>query len=235
MNKYTDMQKNQYESDASYWSVENRDPVVGGFDLHNSWTDYDDYLFKDTTNLETKIGLDFGCGPGRNLVKFGDNFKELHGVDIAQKNLDNAKIWIQHNQRTQDQHKLILTNGVDLANIRDSTYDVLMSTICFQHICVYDIRFGLLKEFSRVLKKGGYLTMQMGFGSQTNNKTSVGYYDNNYDAHGTNGQYDTRVEEASQLETDLSKVGFSNFKAYIRPTGPGDAHPNWIFFNAVKQ
>jgi len=36
MNKYTDMQKNQYEDDASRWSIENRDPVVGGFDLHQT-------------------------------------------------------------------------------------------------------------------------------------------------------------------------------------------------------
>ena len=77
--------------------------------------------------------------------------------------------------------------------------------------------------------------MQMGFGPEVGAKTSVGYYDNNYDAHGTNGQFDTRVESESELELDLTKVGFTEFKAYIRPTGPGDAHPNWIFFNAVKQ
>jgi len=235
MNKYTNMQKNQYESDASHWSLENRDPVVGGFDLHNNWADYDEFLFKDIANLETKVELDFGCGPGRNLVKFGDKFQELHGVDIAQNNLDNAEVWIQHNQRDQQKHKLILTNGTDLSNIQKETYDVIMSTICFQHICVYDIRFGLLQEFARVLKKGGYLTMKMGFGPQVANKTSVGYYDNHYNAEGTNGQFDTRVENVSELESDLTKVGFTQINTYIRPVGPGDGHPNWIFFNAIKQ
>ena len=235
MNKYTDMQKNQYEDDASRWSIENRDPVVGGFDLHNNWADYSEFLFKDITNLEAKVGLDFGCGPGRNLVKFGNTFKELHGVDIAQKNLDNAKIWIEYNERSQKKHKLILTNGIDLSNIEKNTYDVIMSTICFQHICVYDIRFGLLKEFARVLKKGGHLTMQMGFGPQVPTKNSVGYYENHYDAEGTNGQFDTRVENISELESDLSKTGFTQINTYIRPVGPGDGHPNWIFFNAIKQ
>ena len=235
MNRYTDMQKSQYESDASYWSVENRDPVVGGFDLHNSWADYDEFLFKDVTNLEAKVGLDFGCGPGRNLVKFGKMFKELHGVDIAQKNLDNAKTWIKHNQYDQEKHKLILTNGVDLSNIKQEVYDVVMSTICFQHICVHDIRFGLLKEFARVLKKGGHLTMQMGFGPQVPTKNSVGYYENYYDAQGTNGQFDTRVESVSELGSDLTKTGFTQINTYIRPVGPGDGHPNWIFFNATKK
>ena len=41
-------------------------------------------------------------------------------------------------------------------------------------------------------------------------------------------------EFAKQIEKDLLSIGFKNFKYYIRPTGPGDGHPNWIFFNAQK-
>jgi len=235
MNKYTEMQARQYETWASSWSIDNRDPVVGGFDLHNVWQDYDDYLFKDINKTESKVCIDFGCGPGRNLVKFGDRFKELHGVDISKTNLDNAKIWIEHNGRNISNHKLFLTNGTDLSGIESSTYDVVMSTICFQHICVYDIRYEFLKEFHRILKKGGTLTMQMGFGPKVETKSSVGYYENNIDAEGTNGQMDTRVEDPSELQTDLEKIGFHKFNYYIRPVGPGDGHPNWIFFNATKK
>ena len=62
-NKYTVMQNAQYDLDAAEWSSDNRDPVVGSFDKHNNWADYDNFLFKgiDTTQ---KIALDFGCGPG---------------------------------------------------------------------------------------------------------------------------------------------------------------------------
>jgi ubiquinone/menaquinone biosynthesis C-methylase UbiE len=235
MNKYTEMQARQYEEWANTWSVDNRDPVVGGFDLHNDWQDYNDYLFKDVNNTNKKICLDFGCGPGRNLVKFADTFKELHGVDISQKNLDNAVIWLQHNKKDISNHKLFLTNGTDLDRIESNSYDVVMSTICFQHICVHDIRYNFLKEFYRVLKPGGVLTMQMGFGPKVETKNSVGYYDNNIDAEGTNGQMDTRVENPTELQTDLEKIGFTKFNHYIRPVGPGDGHPNWIFFNATKK
>ena len=48
-NKYTDMQKIHYEAEAAKWSLDNRDPVVGGFDQHNAWPDYDEYIFKDDT------------------------------------------------------------------------------------------------------------------------------------------------------------------------------------------
>jgi ubiquinone/menaquinone biosynthesis C-methylase UbiE len=228
------MQKNQYELDASQWTIENKDPVVGGFDLHNSWEDYNTYLFKDINNLSTKICLDFGCGPGRNLVKFKDTFKEIHGVDIAQKNIDNAKLWIKHNGCDIKKHKLYLCNGVDLNEISSEVYDVTMSTICFQHICVWEIRYNLFKELYRILKPGGYITIQMGFGPQTSTKNSVGYKDNYYEANGTNGQMDTRVEYPDELEIDLKEIGFKNFKHYITTTGPGDGHPNWIFFNAKK-
>ena len=76
MNKYSERQKSYYEGDATNWSIDNRDPVVGGFDLHNNWEDYDTYLFKDIIKLKSKIGLDFGCGPGRNLVRYSKQFKQ---------------------------------------------------------------------------------------------------------------------------------------------------------------
>lgn len=233
-NKYTDMQKSHYEEEAAKWSLDNRDPVVGGFDQHNVWPDYDEYLFKDVPNTKDKVCLDFGCGPGRNLIKFQNNFKAIHGVDIAQNNLDKAMLYLRHKSDDLTKHQLFLTNGYDLSNIESNSYDVVMSTICFQHICVWQIRFNLLKEMYRVLKPGGYIAMQMGFGPEVDTKKSVGYRENHYDAEGTNGQMDTRVEDPSEIQSDLLAVGFDNFKHYIREVGPGDGHPQWVFFSAKK-
>ena len=230
-NKYTIMQKNSYENDALNWNIHNLDPVVGSFNEHNNWSDYE-FLFKDIENSEDKIMLDFGCGPGRNLVKYSSKFRRIDGVDIAETNLRNALLWIKHNNIDPQNHTLILCNGVDLKNIGDDIYDVVMSTICMQHICVYDIRFNYLKEFYRILKEGGYITIQMGYG--TPSPVTVDYYDNYYDATGTNRACDTNISDYKQIEKDLLRIGFKNFKYYIRPTGPGDCHPNWIFFNAQK-
>jgi len=230
-NKYTAMQKNQYENEARSWSLSNLNPVVGSFNAHNNWSDYD-FLFKDIDNCENKTVLDFGCGPGRNLVKFSKKFKQIHGVDIAEKNLENALLWIKHNNINEENHKLILCNGVDLNTIKNEEYDIVMSTICMQHICVYNIRLNYLKEFYRVLKPGGYITIQMGYG--TPSPLTVDYYDNYYEATGTNRACDTNISNYKQIEKDLLTIGFKNFNYYIRPTGPGDCHPNWIFFNAEK-
>lgn len=231
-NKYTQMQQAQYDTEASKWTTQDRDHVVGSFDKHNQWSDYDIYLFKD---LDTKdmVALDFGCGPGRNIVRFANRFKQIDGADISQINLDNAQKWIEHNN-VKINHQLYKNNGVDLSAIDADKYDVVYSTICMQHICVHEIRFSLLSEFFRVLKSGGHICIQMGFGPNPTRKTAD-YFENYYDAQGTNSRYDVRIDDPTQVETDLAKIGFKDFRFDIRPMGPGDGHANWIFFRATKQ
>lgn len=226
------MQQKLYDHQANEWSETNRDPVVGSFDKHNAWKDYDEFLFKD---IETKgkVALDFGCGPGRNIAKFADRFEQIDGADISQINLDKALIWCKKNN-VSFIPKLYKSNGVDLSGISDNFYDIVFSTICLQHICVYDIRFNLFKEFFRVLKSDGYFCAQMGFGNHLLKSNGVKYYDNYYDAKATNGANDVVIEDANCLKKDLELIGFVNFDYDIRPVGPGDGHSNWIFFRAQK-
>lgn len=75
--------------------------------------------------------------------------------------------------------------------------------------------------------------MQMGFGGSS--RSYVGYYENFSEAPGTNGACDVSVMDASELLQDLLPIGFEDFNSYIRPTGPGDFHKNWLFFNAKRQ
>lgn len=233
MSKFIEMQRRQYENEANHWSLNNRDPVVGTFDLHNNWKEYI-YLFLDNINdTQNKIMLDFGCGPGRNIVKYNKLFKRIDGVDLCLKNLENALLWI--NKNNCNSGNLFLCGGSDIRFICDSQYDFVMSTICFQHICVYDIRKSYLKEFFRVLKSGGVLTMQMGFGGRPGREQhTAAYKDNVNEAHGTNGQFDVSVMSELEVKEDLDEIGFVDFKFHIRPVGPGDFHKYWIFFNAKK-
>ena len=230
-NTYASMQSNHYENAASTWDLNNRDPVVGSFDQHNNWPDYDEYLFKHCINFNSC--LDFGCGPGRNIVKYNDKFKIFDGVDISQTNLDNAAKWLNANKCPTEKTNLIKCNGYNLEEISDNSYDVVMSTIALQHICVHEIRQSYFKEFYRILKNEGTFTAQMGFGN--GHPMSVGYYENKYDATSTNSHCDTRVEDPIFLEKDLYDCGFVDFQYYIRPVGPGDSHSQWIFFSVHKR
>ena len=227
-NKYTQMQLNQYNSLASSWSEQDKDWVVGSFDGHNNWPDYEN-LFKRLENQSELIGLDFACGPGRNIVKYNDRFKRLDGVDISPVNIEKAKGYTDNNNVNCN---LYVNNGVELDIIEPNTYDFVMSTIALQHICVYDIRYSIFKDIFKVLKPNGLFTAQMGYGSPS--PMTVGYYENYYDAEGSNRTCDVCIESTEQLENDLIDIGFTDFQYTIGPVGPGDIHPNWIYFSCIK-
>ncbi len=230
-NKYSDMQRGVYDNHGAKWSLDNKNEVVGPFDAHNNWPDYK-YLFQDIENHNEKTVLDFGCGPARNIVKYNPCFKRIDGIDISTVVLEKAKLWIQHNGIDLNNVTLHNCNGYDLSEIKDESYDIVMSTICLQHICVHEIRLNLFKEFFRVLKTGGFLTFQMGYGVPS--PKTVSYYENFYEAKETNRAMDTSVEKIDFIEKDLSGIGFRNFKFYITPVGPGDFHPEWCWVNCVK-
>ena len=227
------MQHNSYESAAALSAVDGVDRVVGVFDGHNAWPDYDNYLFKGIDLTRNKVALDFGCGPGRNMVKYRDWFKRIDGCDIAQSNLDNARRWVTQNNAKHG--NLYHINGVDLRGIASEVYDVVFSTICLQHICVHEIRYNLMAEFLRVLKPGGTFCAQMSLDAIPDPRFHD-YFANNYQATATNGYADVSIADPSQLGSDLNAIGFSSssFEYDIRPVGPGDTHANWIFFRVTK-
>jgi ubiquinone/menaquinone biosynthesis C-methylase UbiE len=150
-NKYTQMQLNQYNSLASGWSEENRDPVVGSFDAHNNWPDYEN-LFTKIDNRIEKIGLDFACGPGRNIVKYANRFKRLDGVDISPVNIENAKRYVSSNGIESN---LYVSNGIGIDCIESNTYDFVMSTIALQHICVYERYTSCFKRWWSIYRSNG--------------------------------------------------------------------------------
>ncbi len=237
---YTRMQISEYQGRASQSVFEAgrviHDGVVGTFEAHNSWQDHHEFLIRhskmgDTRNFKA---LDFACGPGRNIRLFSDRFRQIDGVDLSELNLSNAKIYTSD---LENPPVLYHCNGTDLENIPSETYDIIISTIAFQHICCHSIRLRYLQEFNRVLKRGGFLCIQMGYGSVYPKDTRTSrYHQDKHDAPSTNGYYDTQVTDPSQLEDDLTKVGFRDFEYNIRPPGPGDTtHPNWIYWSAMKQ
>lgn len=228
--KYLQMQQTQYNWDASRWSLSNRDPVVGSYYQHNSFSDYDEFLFKgiQTNNM---IALEYGCGPGRNMIKFHDRFTQIDGVDISEVNKEKAAINLEAHEIPFPNY--YITSGDNIPT-GDSNYDLVFSVICLQHICVHEIRYSIMKEVHRVLKYGGYFCAQMGYGGKTNNDAVAEYYENNYNATGTNGFHDISITNEQNLIDDLTQIGFKNYSSDLRPVGPGDNHRNWLWFRVQK-
>ena len=142
ISKYLTMQKTFYDIVAQTWTTENRDPVVGSFDAHNKFQPYVEVLFREI-DTELSVALEYGGGPGRNLVRYQGRFKRIDGTDISQHNLDKAVEWCNHNNVSYGNLKVCDGKSIPFD---DDQYDVVFSVICLQHICVYDIRFAIFKE-----------------------------------------------------------------------------------------
>jgi SAM-dependent methyltransferase len=227
--KYLNMQRSAYDREAVAWTPERPDPVVGSYHAHNNFPDYE-FLF-DGLKTEGKIALEYGCGPGRNIVKYSSRFKRIDGVDIGAVNLQKAKLNLERNGVTN--YQLFLCDGASIPT-KDKQYDFVFSVICLQHICVHVIRFSIMLEAYRVLKKNGWFTFQMGYGGKVNGAPWAKYFDNVFDAPDTNSAYDVSITNTDDLKSDLEQIGFRNFSYRLGVTGPGDAHGNWIWVRAQK-
>lgn len=153
-------------------------------------------------------------------------------MDISAQNLKNAGAFVTGQIPPEKEPKLFLTEGRDCGDAEPGAYDFAFSTICLQHICVHEVRQSIFASLYRCLKPGGRLSAQMGFGVPS--PETVPYEADFYAASGTNRGCDVAVSDPSQIEGDLAKIGFQSFESWIRPVGPGNRHPHWIFFTAVK-
>jgi SAM-dependent methyltransferase len=223
-NKYTQMQKDQYN------------PGTSNHEEHNSNQDYWDILLgdlKNTINWNNKIGLDFACGKGRNVTNMLSlcDWNRVDGVDISSGN-------IEYNIRTYagQNSNWYCNNGVNVADLNDNEYDFIMSTIALQHIPVYEIRKSLITDLLRVLKPGGVFSFQMGYGNDLHSPVgSISrYHENSYDARGTNSVHDVRVFSEEEVTQDLEKIGYVNVTTQVRNSHSDIVHPQWIFVKAYK-
>ena len=223
--KYLTMQKSEYNLMAKRWSPKNRDPVVGWWDEHNAFPDYDRFLFRglNTENLEA---LEYGCGPGRNIQRFAPRFKRIDGVDISAVNIRKAKKFLT--SLGIKSPRLWSNDGIRID--KNNAYDVVFSVITLQHIASYQVRFAILEQMFGALRPGGTLSFQMGFGTRVD---SVHYLDNFYGADSTNGGSDVRVDDKDQIYGDIKKIGFVDIQHEMGPVCH-DLHEKWIWVMAKK-
>jgi SAM-dependent methyltransferase len=220
---------NLLEREAAQWSLENREPVVGWYDAHNADKN-EELLFRGTPIMQGKLALEYGCGPGRNLIKFKNYFRRIDGADRSQGILSKVPLNLGaagFQPQGEQWPLLFLTNGHSLQAIAAATYDVVFSLICMQHISCREWRLDLYKEFYRVLVPGGFFCFQMGFGPGHGH--SVDYFHGFDDTDNP----DVRVENVADLQKDIEDNGFVGFD-HIFTEPCHDLHPQWIWVRCQK-
>ena len=228
--KYTDMQKNWYEDQASTSEYRAgtviRDHIVGNFPYQEQFP-YENYLFKHYTPQKDHICFEYGCGPGRQIRRILKYFKRVDGVDISSHNLKNAKDYIG-----KDYNGILkVTNGVEVP-LTDK-YDFCYSIICLQHIPVYDIRRKILENMYQSLKEGGQICIQLAVGKSTSGTPTYGYFENFHEVDATNRRVDCRVDMIMDVKVDFEDIGFTNIKFEVSDTVQ-DHHPMWLWTYGVK-
>lgn len=222
-NRYTNMQKNAYSGGTTNHLDHNRN------------LDYWDILLgdlKDKDRWKDKLALDFACGKGRNITNMLSlcEWKRVDGIDISSANIEYCK-----NTYKKQNSNWYVNNGVDVSALKENEYDFIMSTIALQHIPVYDIRKSLITDLLRTLKPGGLFSFQMGYGEKIEiGEKRYSYYENYYEANGTNSVHDVRVQDKNEIIEDLKNIGFINIKTFLKKSFLDNGHPEWIYVKAFK-
>ena len=121
-NKYTQMQKDYYESTAHLMDLD------GNHRRHDNNPDYKGILLKSLHEtpeaFKDTYALDFGCGQGRNvsnMIKY-DLFKRVDGIDISATNIEYASKNLEKEIEDNSKWKLFVNNGTDLAELESDKY-----------------------------------------------------------------------------------------------------------------
>jgi len=151
----------------NYWSqyhiniphrVDNKNDSINFFNLRNS--EYPGYLdLMPVNNFDNKIILDYGCGPGHDVVGFIEYSKpkKVVAADISSKILRIAEKRIKFHENSKAVDFIKIDQNL-LSSYEDSYFDVINCSGVLHHIT--DINL-VLNEFNRVLKPRGELRVMV--------------------------------------------------------------------------
>lgn len=150
---------------TTYWSIhrvnsrifKSRKESLNHFEWRNS--QYPGYIELMPVNIfDNKTVLDYGCGPGNDLVGFSEfsNVKELIGADVSKPSLEIAKKrLLLHKKDVRLVHLEENENKIPLA---DNSVDLIHSSGVLHHCKNLD---KILMEFHRILKPGGEINIMV--------------------------------------------------------------------------
>ena len=114
---------------------------------------YIDYLrLMPVAGQQDRVVLDFGCGPGHDLVGFATASRPLRliGIDVSAPSLEQTRARLALHGCTPELHQI--KEGESRLPLADGSVDYIHSSGVLHHIAD---PVGVLREFRRVLRPGG--------------------------------------------------------------------------------
>ncbi len=108
-------------------------------------------------NRRARRALEIGCGPGRLIKPMAGHFGEIHGVDVADEMVRLARERLRGIRHAH----VHATDGAELGQFADESFDFVYSYAVFQHIPSREVVMQYLRETHRVLKPGGLARLQL--------------------------------------------------------------------------
>ena len=214
--RYAAMQKASYSVDPKN-EFEVKEVIVGHYDAHERYP-YEKYLLRNVPDPKQIAALDFGCGPGRMILRMSKLLGRVDGIDISKQLIEVAREWTGGIETVGE---LFVNDGTSLQPVPSAQYDLVYSTIALQHISVLSIREALFSEFHRVLKPGGQLALQMIYTEKPREEwlEHATWSEARTDARGTNSRCDVLITKDSlpEVERSFEKAGFGNFSWELAP------------------
>lgn len=190
---------------------------------------------------------DFGGGPGRVLKRFQAFSENLACIDVSEYALQYCK-----NSFPQQALETYASSGMDVGDAPEDYFDLVYSTISFQHIPSRTIRRNILRGVHNILRKDGWISFQMGYnpsytaGKWSHDTEHAAYATDYWNAGATNGHADCVINEADlpMVVSDFGEI-FSNVSYHLESVHDkyqnlnGQYHApywasHWIFIKGQK-
>lgn len=118
----------------------------------------DPFIVKNDWDASALTALDLGCGMGRLSRALGRRFKSVHGFDISETMIAQAKACLS----PEENHiHYFHTQGDNLKEAETASIDFVFSFIVLQHVPTAQIVLNYFKEFNRVLSPQGKALVQV--------------------------------------------------------------------------
>ncbi len=149
--------------------------------------------------------LDYGCGPGRDCIKFAKAGHNVVGIDLCIEMLEKAKE-VRDITKDLSVSPVYLKMDIEKLNFKDNYFDAIWSTASLLHLKRSAVQ-GAVDEMYRVLKPGGLVFVSV---KKIIGKSEEKRYDSRYGLTEESGLFKQFTYfEPSELEDVLRNSGFN--------------------------